>query len=194
MKYDDYWKNICEIHLLTKHYLLLAEEMCDEGDLFLQPLKEHRDAYDHIIRVYAAKETISSPDNPEEYMRSNMSKAIGHEYRAFFDTADWLSLICRRKINVLLAGKKSEEIRAKYSKYDELKELLLSLPGQIAEQREHKDVGNDMLAEVNKYASILDSLVQKWGELYMAFDDLGIVVKEDATEEKENNKLFRGQS
>lgn len=173
MKYDDYWKSICEIHLLTKHYLLLAEEMCDEGDLFLQPLKEHRDAYDHIIRVYAAKEAISSPENPEEYMKSNMSKAIGHEYRAFFDTADWLSFICRKKINALLAGKKREEIIAKYSGYDELKVMLLALPGQIAEQREHKDVGNnDMLTEVNKYALILNSLIQKWGELYMAFDEM----------------------
>lgn len=121
MSYKNYWDDICKIHLFTKHYLLLAEEMSVDGDLFLQPLKEHRDAYDHIIRVYAALGKKINVDNADEYMKNNMSKALGHEYRAFFDTADWLTLICRERINDLLAEKSREEVVKKYSNYSNLK-------------------------------------------------------------------------
>ncbi len=83
MKFEEFWIDICKIHLFTKHYLLLAEELSEEGELFLQPLKEHRDAYDHVVRVYAVQNHISELDNPDVYMQKNMSKALGHEYRAF---------------------------------------------------------------------------------------------------------------
>lgn len=83
MGYEDYWENICKIHSLTKHYLLLSEELSLEGNSFIQPLKEHRDAYDHVIRVYAMKNNISNMKKSNEYMEKNMSKALGHEYRAF---------------------------------------------------------------------------------------------------------------
>ena len=57
MKFEEFWIDICKIHLFTKHYLLLAEELSEEGELFLQPLKEHRDAYDHVVRVYADRKS-----------------------------------------------------------------------------------------------------------------------------------------
>lgn len=173
MKFEHYWEDICRIHLLTKHYLLLAEEMSTGGEMFLQPLKEHRDAYDHIIRVYAAKNGINKPEQREQYMKSNMSKAIGHEYRAFFDTADWLSLICRDKINRMLEGKRAEDIERRYSGYKELRVFLLDLPGQIAEQRERKDVGSDLLEEVDRYVDILDRLIQYCRELSLAIEVMG---------------------
>ena len=170
MKYKNYWKDICRIHLLTKHYLLIAEEMSADGEMFLQPLKEHRDAYDHIIRVYAAQSGMSRPDNLEHYIKSNLSKAIGHEYRAFFDTADWLSMICRDIINNVLKGTTVEEIERKYSHYKELKEFLLKLPEMIAEQREHKDIGSDLLTEVDQYAELLDRLIQYYKDLVEVFE------------------------
>ena len=51
-KFKTYWDNICKIYFLTKHYLILSEEISDDFDTFLQPIKEHRDAFDHIARVY----------------------------------------------------------------------------------------------------------------------------------------------
>ena len=54
MDLSSHWKQLCELHSRTKHYLLIAEELSEEGDVFLQPLKEHRDAYDHIIRAQSA--------------------------------------------------------------------------------------------------------------------------------------------
>ena len=104
-----------------------------------------------------------------------MTKALGHEYRAFFDTADWLTLICREKINNLLYGKSREEIEKKYSKYKELKKMLLELPNEIAQLRENKDVGKDnisLLDEVDQYVKILDKLLLYYNELVIAIEGL----------------------
>lgn len=173
MTYNDYWDDICKIHLFTKHYLLLAEELSVEGELFLQPLKEHRDAYDHIIRVYAAQGGKIKIENADDYMKKNMSKALGHEYRAFFDTADWLTLICRERINTLLKGKSKEEVEQKYPNYGEFKEMLLELPHEIADLREKKDAGKtseSFLNDIDRYVEILDKLLSYYKELAKAID------------------------
>ena len=47
------WKKIYQLHQKTKIYLLTAEEISENGDALIQPLKEHRDAYDHIVRIFA---------------------------------------------------------------------------------------------------------------------------------------------
>lgn len=175
MKFEEFWNDICKIHLFTKHYLLLAEELSSEGELFLQPLKEHRDAYDHVIRVYAAKNHINEAGDSEAYMQKNMSKALGHEYRAFFDTADWLTLICREKINSLLQGKTRCDIEKKYPDYKELKRMLLSLPDEIAQLRENKDIGKNgtnVLNEVDQYVKILEKLLFYYRELVVAIEEL----------------------
>lgn len=175
MAYKDYWDNICKIHLFTKHYLLLAEELSVEGDLFLQPLKEHRDAYDHIIRVYAAQGGKAKFENVDDYMEKNMSKALGHEYRAFFDTADWLTLICRERINTLLEGKSKEEVQQKYKNYPQFKKMLLELPNEIATLRENKDVGKtnkSFLDDIDKYVEILNKLLLYYNELASAIEEL----------------------
>lgn len=38
------WKKIYQLHQKTKIYLLTAEEISENGDALIQPLKEHRDA------------------------------------------------------------------------------------------------------------------------------------------------------
>ena len=175
MKFEKIWNDICKIHLFTKHYLLLAEELSTDGDLFLQPLKEHRDAYDHIIRVYATKEKINNVENSDLYMQTNMSKALGHEYRAFFDTADWLTLICREKINKLLENISRNEIELLYPNYKEFRKMLLSLPNEIATLRENKDVGkkdDSFLGVVDNYVEILDKLLTYYKELVIAIEKL----------------------
>lgn len=78
------WSILCKIHVLTKHYTLIAEEYGFTMKSILQPIKEQKDAYEHIIRAY----TKILECNDIEYATNNLSKAIGHEYRAFFDTID----------------------------------------------------------------------------------------------------------
>lgn len=170
--YIKYWENICQIYFLTKHYLLLAEELSDEFDTFLQPLKEHRDAFDHVARVYGHNFLQNDIKDIDAYCTANMSKAVGHTYRAFFDTADWLSYICRKKIRLLIQGKEYNDIVGKYPKYDELKNMLQNVPQAIANIRKSKDVSDDpkeLVKEVNEYKAILDNLINAYFELSKIF-------------------------
>lgn len=171
-KYIQYWDNICEIYFLTKHYLLLAEELSEDFNTFFQPVKEHRDAFDHIARVYGYKLLKDDIKDVESYRKANMKKAIGHAYRAFFDTADFLSYVCRRKIRELLQGKTREEIIKNYPQYDDARRLLYELPEQIAEIRENKDVSDNeckLIKEVEEYRVILDKLLQIYKDINQIF-------------------------
>ena len=162
-KWSRYWDNICEIYFFFFFYLLLAEELSEDFDTVFQPVKEHRDAFDHVARVYGYKLLKDDIKDIESYRSANMRKAVGHAYRAFFDTADFLSYVCRRKIRELLQGKSREEIIQKYPQYEDSRRLLNELPEKIAKIRENKDVSDDeceLVKEVEEYRIILDDLLK----------------------------------
>lgn len=154
-----------EIHSYTKTCIILAEELSEEGDTFLQPLKEHRDAYDHLMRVFALPFKVGHKDadtNFSNYIAENINKALGHEYRAFFDAADWLTFICRKKIREQLSLRSiKKRYKEKYSDYSETQKFINSLPFSIATYRDDKDVskGEDILGEVLLYKETIDKLI-----------------------------------
>lgn len=173
LKNEDVCQNldaISQIHMLTKHYLLIAEELSDEGVVFLQPLKEHRDAYDHLVRVFYLPIRLNSSNVPNDfdcnkYITKNVEKAVGHEYRAFFDMADWLTFICRRKIR---EGLSLKWIRQAYiSTYGEdafrtVKKLVNEVPFIIAQYRTEKDIGKNesSISDVINYKGTIDQLLE----------------------------------
>ena len=160
-KYSTYWDNICQIYFLAKHYLLLGEELSDGFDTFIQPLKEERDAFDHIARVYGHKYLTRPVKDVDQYCESNMRKAVQHTYRAFFDTADFFSYVCQKRIRELLSKRTYEEIKKMYPAYDRAKERLEVIPQDIARIRENKDESegdNELVQEVLQYKDILDEL------------------------------------
>lgn len=163
-KIEKYLNELSEIHKYTKHYLLIAEEISEEGVAFLQPMKEHRDAYDHLIRIFSLPiKELNEKFNPEEYVLDNVKKAFGHEYRAFFDMADWFTYICRKYIREELTyssvRKRYEE---KYKDFDEVRKFINQVPFDVAKYREDKDVSNDeqLLSEVLSYKEIMDKLLK----------------------------------
>ena len=171
-EYMLYWDNICQIYFLAKHYLLLGEELSDGFDTFIQPLKEERDAFDHIARVYGHKYLARSINDEKQYCESNMRKAVQHTYRAFFDTADFFSYVCQKRIRELLSNKESTEIKAIYPKYDKAKERLESIPQGIARIRENKDeseTDTELVQEVLQYKEILDELYNIYVEVNRLF-------------------------
>lgn len=171
-KLQTHWDNICKIYFLTKHYLLLSEELSEDFDTFLQPLKEHRDAFDHIARVYGYNMQDKKPEDIEKYRDENMKKAVGHTYRAFFDTADWLSYICRKKIRGVLSKYTKEQILEKYEKYESVKTVLDNVPKKIAQIRNNKDLSDDeavLIEEVDQYSVVLNQLLEIYDEIYALF-------------------------
>lgn len=171
-KYAIYWDSICEIYFLTKHYLLIGEELSEDFDTIIQPVKEHRDAFDHITRVYGLKFLQDDIPDKEAYRISNMKKAVGHAYRAFFDTADFLTYVCRKKIRELLNSRDYEEIVKHYPNYPNVKQMLIDVPFKIAEIRKNKDVSVDdraLIDEIEEYRKILDELLSAYKAVYRIF-------------------------
>ena len=68
------WKKIYQLHQKTKIYLLTAEEISENGDALIQPLKEHRDAYDHVVRIFAST-TKKVPEGYDyySYIKGNLA-------------------------------------------------------------------------------------------------------------------------
>ena len=167
-----HWDNICKIYFLTKHYLLLSEELSEDFDTFLQPLKEHRDAFDHITRVYGYSMQKKPVEDVEKYREDNMKKAVGHTYRAFFDTADWLSYVCRKNIRQTLSIYTKDQILEKYTEYEYARKRLDEIPIEIAQIRKNKDLSDDekeLIAEVDQYSKILNELLDIYHTVYSLF-------------------------
>lgn len=159
---DNSWEILCKIHVLTKHYTLLAEEYNISTRAFLQPMKEQKDAYEHIIRAYTRKyEKHVLTDDDKNYMSKNIEKAIGHEYRAFFDTIDYLTICLRELISNELNDFSYEDIIKVYPEYNKYKKILVNIPEQIAAHRERKDIGsNEMLNFASDYGKTVDELLK----------------------------------
>lgn len=158
-----YLNDMSRIHMYTKHYLLIAEELSESGVTFLQPLKEHRDAYDHLMRIFALADRDDYEKlDVEKYVLDNIRKAFGHEYRAFFDMADWFTYICRKYIREELSFKSKRKKYAAIYDYDEAQKLINEVPFEIAKFREEKDVSNKrlILGEVISYKETMDKLLQ----------------------------------
>lgn len=133
---DESWKILCKIHILTKHYTLLAEEYNINTRAFLQPMKEQKDAYEHLIRAYTRKyEKKTITKNDQDYMLKNIEKAIGHEYRAYFDTIDYLTICLRELISTEINGLSYKDLIKVYPDYDKYKKILINIPDQIVHYR-----------------------------------------------------------
>ena len=157
-----YLNEMSKIHMFTKHYLLIAEEISEDGVTFLQPLKEHRDAYDHLIRIFALAVKDDDRIDAEQYILDNIKKAFGHEYRAFFDMADWLTYICRKYIREELSfNSKRKKYKEKFDDFEDVKRFINEIPYTIARYREGKDVSNHIpiLSEVTDYKETIDKLL-----------------------------------
>lgn len=167
-RYEKEIKEIIIIHNFTKHYILLGEEISNSFETYLQPVKEFRDAYEHIMRIFIKCTGLDNDCgnlSKEEYIRKNLSKALGHEYRAFFDVADWFSIICRKNIYDIVNKYTYEQLCNIYPKYPELKNKLYSISEEISNIRESKDISSNIFEEVNKYQYAMVELLGFYREL-----------------------------
>jgi hypothetical protein len=155
------WDRITELHQQTKALLLLLEELGLEHRSFLQPVFEQRDALDHIIRAKAVLRGLKQVPDSEEYVRTNLDKAVGHLYRAFFDVADWIGLTLRERLQTELEPYSTEAIHALLPEYyAEIRPVLTQFVSDIANIRGSKDIGkNELIMDVKRYVDIIRTLV-----------------------------------
>jgi hypothetical protein len=76
-------KNIVEMYRYLKDLLIYSEEL--EIDTFLPAINEIRDAFDHLMRVFAVKNGLKEEN--DGYEMRNLDASFDHIYRATYEMA-----------------------------------------------------------------------------------------------------------
>lgn len=159
---------VVQLHGHAKQLLLLAEENEIEGYKdFLQPVLEQRSALDHIVRAFSVELNIITDQEPG-YIKMNLDKACGHLYRAFFDVADWLSILLREKITKLMHPYSNECITSVAPEYyNTIVPNIEQLNQDIARIRNTKDIAahGSIIQHVEEYTSIIQSILEDYKSL-----------------------------
>lgn len=165
----DFWDKFISIYKNTKELYILSEEYEPGFNSYIQPIKEQKDALDHIVRSYFRYISTPKLDIKDlEYMKANFQKSIGHIFRAFFDTCDILSITLREKLSAELKPFRYSEIIRVWPEYETERSYLAGLPQQIANMRQKKDIAqnsDNIFDLVSKYRAIIDRLHQ----IYIVF-------------------------
>ena len=158
---EELWKKIIVLHNTNKALLIWCEDNGVQLKSFLQPNNELKNAWEHVVRAKANELGISGAPN-EEYIKKNLDKVLGHEYRAFFDICDWLSMNLRARIIESLNPYDNETINAIVpAYYTEVRPKLDEICNGIATLRSTKDIAltDDIQRHVNEYNEIIKKLI-----------------------------------
>jgi len=135
-------KQITQLYGKVKELIIFCEENHEEFKSNLHVVKELRDAFDHIMRIFAVKFGIKE-EKEEKYIEINMDKVFGHVYRAGYDTLDFATLILRDKINKEVLEFSPLAIQAAIpTYYSEIRPSVESITSDIIKLRTNKDVAN----------------------------------------------------
>ena len=171
---EDTWRLLVKIHNYTKLLLLKAEEVDDKFTFFFPPLVQHRDALDHIMRAayskvfpaeYAANQEEAEKLDGKDYADRQLDKALGHAYRAFFDAADWLGMVYRERMRIILSGYSAETINDVLNDFAAtVQPRIERISLEIAALRGEKDIGNKkkLIGGADKYFDLTEELERYW--------------------------------
>lgn len=161
----DQWRNALELYFAVKKEYILAEEIDDELSTNIQPLKQLRDALDHIMRVVAVEQGFSGLDFsvdelPDGFEEDNFKSAMDHLYRAFFDVCDSASLSYRDRIIKNLDGFSKEVIlTALPDYYPKIRPRIVEIEEEIADMRNSKgQLPNSRTKQASYYIGVLEEL------------------------------------
>lgn len=163
------WTQIVTIHNYVKALTLRAEELNPKGEFYFPSVVEERDAFEHVIRAKGVELGLWDPPAPS-YGADSLGRALAHEYRAFFDIADWLAILYREKISAVVAAHSVDCLRDVIPEYySDIRPELEAACQQIATVRSEKDIArDDSLAQVQSYWAILERLDGFWSRLASA--------------------------
>jgi len=161
------WRTIVQIHQYTKELILLGEEREPDFKSFLQPKQEHWHAYDHVIRAMACEVGLLEGAS-KDYADKHYKKVLGHEYRAFFDAADFLCVKIRKRVIEALAPFDDIFLSLHFPEYhSRIRRQIDTISKEIAGLRGVKDVGQDdeILQVVARYRKTVQKLLDLLDEV-----------------------------
>jgi len=160
--HSETWKQLVEIHTRAKGMLLKAEEIDPNRTFFVASMVQQRDALDHIIRAASVEHGVVTKEDDEQYIHFHTGKALSHLYRAFFDVADWLSILYRTQIAEAVKLYTTDAVRTALPEYySKIRPRVTKICGNIAAVRTRKDIGNDateLIEDVYTYTNLVAEL------------------------------------
>jgi hypothetical protein len=193
---------ISSLYTQAKALILYSEEVDPDSRSNIQVIKELRDAFDHLMRVMAARLTGDVPDQANEYgisentcsiyCEKNIDKAIGHVYRAAFDALDGTVLSLKEKIGAILDNYPPDVIQEVISNYWEIKIFINTLCESVTENRTEKDIAGDISETFKKYVDNVQELKNFYSQLIksgVALDECNKTHKAKIRDENKRHRL-----
>lgn len=187
---EEIWRRIVAIHNAAKAMILLAEEESSDHDALVQPMNEQRNALEHIIRAQARNLGMSEDEPVEsvpvkEYISENLKKALAHEYRAFFDAADNVSMDLAEGVARMLEPYDALCIRQGLPEYHaKTRRQILELHQAIAKVRGEKDITKGTeFQDIDDYKVIIKELLKF---SYAIGDAIPIIAESQKVKNKES--------
>ncbi len=159
---QDELTRLASLYSDAKMIILYVEEVDPSFAANIQVIKELRDAFDHVMRLFIKK---STSDENGSYGLAQIDKAVGHVYRAAFDALDGTVLSLKIEINKCLEAYDIEVIKEILPNYWEIKQLVYKLSDQISENRNGKDVEKSHTDLFNKYVSEVEDLKKAYRQI-----------------------------
>jgi len=152
-------RNMVQLYDAVKALMLYGEEISPNSATLPQILKELRDAFDHMMRVCAAKLGIKI-NGDDDYQHKNFDKSFGHVYRAAYDTLDWVNILLKDRICLDLDEYSPASISAAIPEYySTIKPRITdTIPRQIATVRANKDIGAPSREAIEEYLDVVEEL------------------------------------
>lgn len=148
-------QNLLFVYTEVKNLFIEAEELFPEMRFFAAPTLEHRDALEHVMRYM--KMTCDNELSRDAVKQ--LDSALGHEVRAYFDTADYVSILARDEIRKSLQRISIRKIKKNWENYLEIKSKVITISENIANIRKHK-TGNIKL--VKEYKNVIRYVINTY--------------------------------
>jgi hypothetical protein len=160
------WEQIVKIHFATKRITLHAEELEYLGNkTYLQPIREERDAFEHVCRAIGSDLGLAKLPRNHDYIAGNLESARKHVVRAFFDAADWYGTVLRAGIRERLEPYSQQCIRSVLPQYySEMQVRIDAIVHRVVQCREEKDASDQ--AGTYEEVVVYGNLVAELEEIY----------------------------
>lgn len=186
----DLLRKLADLYAQAKVLILYSEEIDPGARSNVQVIKELRDANDHLMRVLAARLSATPPTGASElgYCEKNLDKAIGHVYRAAFDSLDGTVMSLRERIAKILESYPLAAIKEVIPNYWELRTKLDVLTKDVASHRAAKDVAGNVAETLNLYVQDTEQVKGFYSQIVQAGPSLDAYLKRHEQEEREESR------
>jgi len=182
-------KEVTILYLKVRELMFYADEVHPEKKTFIPPINEIRNAFDHLMRVFAVKFELKTTDK-EDYITDNLDMALSHVYRAAFDLLDYISIYLREKILDEINEISPEALTIVFPEYyQKIRPDIEKASTEMSDFRSRKYISCPKIDDVIKYAEIIERLKSHLNKILEVKPSL-IAYEERKKKEVKKSKFF----